>query len=126
MIAFLPPNTHIPVASKLSILRPSCYAQFASIINDIYDRFDSASSGKERIDFCGDQSKLEAYLLMTIERTLGPVAKKEGLNIDRDLFEFGTDSLQATRIRNSIMKEVQLNGVTLGQNVVYECGCVRR
>ena len=40
MVEVLPYGTDIPVATKLSILRPACYKKFAGIIDEIYDRFE--------------------------------------------------------------------------------------
>ncbi|RJE16652.1 hypothetical protein PHISCL_11011, partial [Aspergillus sclerotialis] len=39
---------------------------------------------------------------------------------DTDLFSLGIDSLQSTRLRASILKDIQLNGNTLPPNVVFE------
>lgn len=129
MVAFLPRDTVIPVATKMSILRPACYAKFADIISEIYARFDSAAAPLSGglINFNGDQAMAEAFLLRTIEKTLGfSMTTRATLTADRDLFDFGIDSLQAARIRNVISREVYLAGTTLGMNVVYEHGCIRR
>lgn len=115
MIHILDPGTEVPVATKMSILRPTCYRQFASIIDSVYERFEGGGGEDKRL--IEDSGEMETYLLSLLSKTLG----KKGKEVDRttDLFAFGVDSLQATRVRNTIQKELQL-GRTLGQNVVYE------
>lgn len=115
MVEILPPGTDVPVATKMSILRPACYRQFAPVIDSVYRRFESAGSAeKRRID---DQDEMEGYLLELLQRTLGD--RGQGIERNTDLFAFGVDSLMATRVRNTVQKEVEL-AAPLGQNVVYE------
>ncbi|KAI0726890.1 L-aminoadipate-semialdehyde dehydrogenase [Fomitopsis betulina] len=116
MVHILEYGTEIPQATKLTFLRPACYAKFKSIIDDIYDRFENGSD-TNKLDL--PQSELEDFILNAITQTLGST-KAAKLTKTSDLFAFGVDSLQATRIRNICQKELELNGRTLGQNVVYE------
>ncbi|THV03189.1 L-aminoadipate-semialdehyde dehydrogenase [Dendrothele bispora CBS 962.96] len=117
MIEVLPYGTTIPVATKMSILRPACYAKFKDLIESIYTRFEQGSSEIVRKRLNKDE--LENYLLEVITKTIGP-AKAAKLDKQADLFALGVDSLQATRVRNICQKELDLDGHTLGQNVVYE------
>ncbi|KAK4688566.1 hypothetical protein P7C73_g1542, partial [Tremellales sp. Uapishka_1] len=116
MVEILPIDTEIPVATKMSILRPACYKKYKSIIDDIYDRFENGT-GQPKQDLT-TESDLEAFLIETIESTLKD--SKTKITRETDLFAYGVDSLQATRIRNVISKSLELNGATLGQNIVYE------
>jgi hypothetical protein len=101
----------------MSILRPACYKKFAAQINDIYERFENGSGqAKQNIT---DIAEMEAFLKQTIVAALGSKHSRT-LNNTTDLFAYGVDSLQATRIRNVISKTVELNGKVLGQNVVFE------
>ncbi|KAG7093526.1 putative NRPS-like protein biosynthetic cluster, variant 2 [Marasmius oreades] len=118
MVGFLPYGTHVPVATKMSILRPACYAMFKDLIESIYTRFEQGSDDTRKIEITSKEA-LEEYLLDTIKRAVGP-SKAPKLTMDVDLFAFGVDSLQATRVRHSVQKELDLGGVILGQNVVYE------
>ncbi|KAK0493925.1 L-aminoadipate-semialdehyde dehydrogenase [Armillaria luteobubalina] len=117
MIEFLPYNTHIPVATKMSILRPACYTKFKDLIESIYARFDQIDVEVEKKTL--PQEELEAYIFATIAKALGP-SRSAKLDRKVDLFAFGVDSLQATRIRNSLQKELELGTHSLGQTVVYE------
>ncbi|KAJ7695061.1 L-aminoadipate-semialdehyde dehydrogenase [Mycena rosella] len=123
MIEILPHGTEIPIATKMSILRPACYAKFKDIIEGIYARFEQESDegGKLRLD----KPELEDFILNAIVKALGP-AKSANLDRTVDLFAFGVDSLQGTRIRNVCQKELFLAGQTLGQNVVYEYPSVEK
>ncbi|CCM04467.1 uncharacterized protein FIBRA_06647 [Fibroporia radiculosa] len=116
MIYILDYGTPIPQATKMSILRPACYAKFKDIIESVYDRFENGT-GVNKLDL--SRPELEDFILNALTQTLGQL-KATRLTRTSDLFAFGVDSLQATRIRNICQKEVELNGATLGQNVVYE------
>lgn len=115
MVEILPPGTAVPVATKMSILRPACYRQFAAVIDGVYARFEGGGAGPKRA--ISDRAEMEAYLLELLGRVMGERAR--GVDKDTDLFAHGVDSLQATRVRNTAQKELALRG-TLGQNVVYE------
>ncbi|KAJ7743089.1 L-aminoadipate-semialdehyde dehydrogenase [Mycena metata] len=123
MIEILPHDTQIPIATKMSILRPACYAKFKDLIESVYARFEQ--EGDEDSKFRLAKPELEEFILNAIVKALGP---SKSANIDRkvDLFAFGVDSLQGTRIRNVCQKELFLAGNTLGQNVVYEYPSVEK
>lgn len=121
----------------MSILRPACYKKFAPIIDDIYERFERGGNGpgqpKAQVE---TQDEMEAFLAQTIGDVLGPsttITSVSGggrgeLEPDTDLFAYGVDSLQATRVRNVINKGLELgeHHVTLGQNIVYEHPSIRQ
>ncbi|KAJ3777681.1 L-aminoadipate-semialdehyde dehydrogenase [Lentinula raphanica] len=117
MIGFLSYGTHIPIASKMSILRPVCYIEFKDIIENIYFEFEAGPSEQEKLRL--SRAELEDHILQTIIRTLGST-KASKLDKQADLFAFGVDSLQGTRVRNILQKELALGDHVLGQNVVYE------
>ncbi|KAJ3966024.1 L-aminoadipate-semialdehyde dehydrogenase [Lentinula raphanica] len=123
MIGFLPYGTQIPIATKMSILRPSCYTKFKDVIENIYAKFEAGHSGQEKLRL--SRSELEGHILQTIIRTLGST-KASKLDKQADLFAFGVDSLQGTRVRNILQKELDLGDHVLGQNVVYEYPSVER
>lgn len=121
----------------MSILRPACYKKFAPIIDEIYERFERGGSGpgqsKAQVE---TQDEMEAFLTQTIGDVLGPsttISSVSGggrgeLGPETDLFAYGVDSLQATRVRNVINKGLELGEqhVTLGQNIVYEHPSIRQ
>ncbi|WVR04609.1 hypothetical protein IAU60_001620 [Kwoniella sp. DSM 27419] len=118
MVDVLPFGTDIPVATKMSILRPACYKKFGDIISAIYDRFEHGT-GQPKKDIA-TKREMMSFLAETILTALGEKAA-EGLSPSTDLFAYGVDSLQATRVRNVITKTLELGqGVNLGQNIVYE------
>lgn len=82
--------------------------------DDIYNRFENGS-GVTKLDL--SRPELEDFIFNAITQTLG-ASKAAKLTKASDLFAFGVDSLQATRIRNICQKELELNGSTLGQNGV--------
>ncbi|GBE77228.1 putative three-domain protein [Sparassis crispa] len=116
MVHILDHGTQIPVATKMTILRPACYAKFKDIIDSVYDRFENGT-GSTKLDL--SKAELQEFIYKAIVQTFG-ASKATKLTKSTDLFAFGVDSLQATRIRNICQKELELNGHTLVQNVVYE------
>lgn len=101
----------------MSILRPACYKLFAPVINEIYDRFERGTGQPKRL--ITEQGKMELFLTETITTALGEKATTS-LKPSTDLFAYGVDSLQATRVRNVISKSLELGDVSLGQNIVHE------
>jgi len=89
---------------------------FIFVIDAVYERFENGS-GVEKLDL--PKPELQEFILSAVTQTLG-VSKAAKLGATTDLFAFGVDSLQATRIRNICQQELVLDGHTLGQNVVYE------
>ncbi|OCH84283.1 L-aminoadipate-semialdehyde dehydrogenase [Obba rivulosa] len=122
MIHILPYGTEVPLASKLSILRPACYVKFKDIIDDVYSRYEHGGSGP-KLDLT--ESELEEFIHDTFLRTLG-CDKAQGLDRDVDVFTFGVDSLQAARIRNICQAELDLRGHQLTLNVVYEYPTIQK
>ena len=123
MVGILPPGTEIPVATKMTILRPACYKKFAAEIDSLYSGFENGNGQTKRV--IEEQEEMEIFLKQTIMSALGVGRKGDTLNADTDLFAYGVDSLQATRVRNVIQKSVELNGRKLGQNIVFENQTVR-
>lgn len=115
MVEFLPYGTHIPIATKMTILRPACYAKFKDLIDEIYARFERGTD-LEKLSL--DGVDLENFVFETIQKALGPT-KGKGLTKEVDLFAFGVDSLQGTRIRNTLQQRLELGDKTLGQNGVF-------
>lgn len=101
----------------MSILRPACYKKFAPIIDAIYEKFERGTGAPKRV--ITEQSEMEAFLHETIVTALTDKSTSD-LDNSTDLFEFGVDSLTATRVRNVISKSLELGNASLGQNVVYE------
>ena len=101
----------------MSILRPACYKLFAPIIEAVYESFERGS-GQPKLDI-NDKPELEQFIIQTIDNTLKE--KKSRITPSTDLFAYGVDSLQATRIRNVLVQRLEFGeGRTLGQNIVYE------
>ncbi|TYJ52933.1 hypothetical protein B9479_006444 [Cryptococcus floricola] len=125
MIDVLPYGTEIPVATKMSILRPACYKKFAPIIDAIYDRFERGT-GEPKLHLTS-KTEFISFLTSTILAALGEKGSSSTLTPSTDLFEYGVDSLQATRARNVITKSLDLGeGVKIGQNIVYEYPSIER
>jgi hypothetical protein len=111
-------GSEYPRTDKGTVIRAAFYKQFEELINKIYARFEAAPVGDQKN---GEHRKLTGhelvqYLLDLFRTTIGI----ETLEPSTDLFEAGVDSLQAITARAHIMREVDLGGQSLGQNVVFE------
>ena len=98
---FLPYGTLIPRADKGSILRAKVYKEFEKVIEEVYGHLEgeSRSEGKRRVEWEAEaRVVVREVIRRTIERPI------DGLEDDTDLFDFGLDSLQSTRIRNAIQR----------------------
>ncbi|EIW83278.1 L-aminoadipate-semialdehyde dehydrogenase [Coniophora puteana RWD-64-598 SS2] len=115
-LVVLPFGTAIPKADKGSILRPKVYLEFANVIEETYARLEGESDKGGRKMGSVNEAKQVIRELMgkTIEK---PIDK---LTDDTDLFEFGLDSLQSSRVRNAIQREIDLGGQRLSTNAVFE------
>jgi hypothetical protein len=134
-LVFLPYGTVIPRADKGSIIRLRAYKEFEKMIDEVYMRLEGelGSETKRRLEG-EDEARVVVRELIgqTIERPI------DNLVDDTDLFEFGLDSLQSTRIRNAIQRVcwtsvnsgpdltdggtqgVDLGGKKLSSNAVFE------
>ncbi|KAF8587429.1 L-aminoadipate-semialdehyde dehydrogenase [Ramaria rubella] len=118
-IVFLPYGTQIPRADKGSPIRARTYAAFEQVINDLYLRLEGGdlNTGHPKARIATPEEG-EALVLKIISETLG--GRGEGLTGDTDLFTFGLDSLQATRLRNAIQRNIELGTHKLSSNFVFE------
>ncbi|KIJ67974.1 hypothetical protein HYDPIDRAFT_83419 [Hydnomerulius pinastri MD-312] len=116
-LVFLPFGTVIPRADKGSILRPRVYREFEKVIDDVYKRLEGELGSEEKRHLSGEaeaRAVVRELIGKTIERPI------DNLEDNTDIFDFGLDSLQSTRIRNAIQREVDLGGQKLSSNVVFE------
>lgn len=100
-LVFLPHGTVIPRADKGSIIRPRVYKEFEGIINEVYKRLegDIDEDGKRRLtDEADARTAIRDVIGKTVDRPI------DSLEDDTDLFDFGLDSLQSSRIRNTIQR----------------------
>lgn len=116
-LEFLPYGTVIPRADKGSILRPRVYKEFEGIINEVYKRLegDIDEDGKRRLTNEAEaRTAIRGIISKMVDRPIN------NLEDDTDLFNFGLDSLQSSRIRNAIQREIYLGGKKLSLNVVFD------
>lgn len=117
MIEILDSETQYPKTDKGTIIRAAFYREFADVISAIYDRFEAAQvAGPQAGKRLLTEQEAVKLIVDLFQRKLGIA----DLQSATDFFEAGVDSLQATTIRAQIMREVDLGGRSLGQNVVFE------
>ncbi|KAL2415810.1 Non-canonical non-ribosomal peptide synthetase ascB [Exophiala dermatitidis] len=115
MIKILPAGTPYPSTDKGTMIRQAFYRAFQSEIGEVYAQAESRAAGTLVLS----EPELRDYLrkkILELDNSL----QESDLADDTDLFSLGIDSLQSTRLRASILKDIQLNGNTLPPNVVFE------
>lgn len=113
MVKIMPLGTEYPRTDKGTVIRAACYKHFEDVIEEVYQRFESPSD-ENRLAL--EIPELQAYLLDLLTQRVGI----QGLVADTDFFAAGMDSLQAISARAQIVRELDIGGKTLGQNVVFD------
>ncbi|KIX95558.1 uncharacterized protein Z520_08678 [Fonsecaea multimorphosa CBS 102226] len=121
MVRVLPAGTPYPCTDKGSLMRQAFYRAFQNDIEEVYQQAESRTAGTLMLSEPGLREFLRAHLL-----ELCPQDEPSSLTDDTDLFSLGVDSLQSTRLRADILKEIQLNGNPLPQNIVFEYPTISR
>lgn len=120
MITVLPPNTDFPHTAKDTIIRQAAYQAFQEVIEGTYQRFENQNGGSLVLDLPAMKTYLRGKMheMFKLDEAV--------LTDDVDLFVLGVDSLQSTLLRGKILKDVDLNGSSLPQNVVFEFPTISR
>lgn len=114
MVQVMPAGTEYPRTDKGTVIRAACFKHFEDVINDVYTRFENPGDA-DRLAL--EIPELKAYLLDLFTQRVGI----EGVGSDEtDFFAAGMDSLQAITSRAHIVRELDIGGKSLGQNVVFE------
>jgi hypothetical protein len=116
MVKILDFGIEYPCTDKGTMIRAAFYKRFDDLINSIYVSFYTPTAGTYETGLALDHKELKSYLCAIFVDKFGI----ESLNDTTDFFEVGVDSLQAIAARGIMMRELDLGGKTLGQNVVFE------
>lgn len=118
MIGILDPGTDYPRTDKGTVIRAAFYKQFASQIDDIYDRFAKPQANLLSLEY----DDLLQYLLDLFKEKMG----NTNMESTTDFFEAGVDSRQAITARAQITREIEVGGKALGSNIIFEYPNVER
>lgn len=113
MVKIMPAGTEYPRTDKGTVIRAACYKHFEDVIDEVYQRFESPGD-EDRLTL--EIPELQTYILDLLTQRVG----LQGLTADTDFFAAGMDSLQAISARAHIVRELDLAGKVLGQNVVFD------
>lgn len=114
-IVVLPPTTLYPQTDKGTLIRQAFYKAFAEQIETVYRRLETTSRGTLILN----ETEMRDWLRNEIVVSISGLDASD-IADNADLFSFGVDSLQSSRLRGKILKEIQLNGNPLSQNIVFE------
>jgi aryl carrier-like protein len=115
MICVLPTDCTYPRTDKGSVIRQAFYKAFASIIDAAYDAADTSSADLEMMSM----SELRLFLREALGQVIGRELSDD-VHDDTDFFALGLDSLHAIQLRTLILRKVDVGGMNLGQNVVFD------
>ncbi|KZT51231.1 putative aminoadipate reductase [Calocera cornea HHB12733] len=119
-LVYLPYETLLPKADKGSFLRPKVYVQFKETIDNVYSVLEGeADDDVERLRL-SSLEHAKRLVSEAVTATLNLADSVPKLKDDMDLFALGLDSLQATRIRNSLRRDIDIGGHRLPSNFVFE------
>ncbi|KAI9726711.1 MAG: putative NRPS-like protein biosynthetic cluster [Cirrosporium novae-zelandiae] len=117
MIICLPVGTKYPVTDKGTVIRQAFYCHFEQEIECSYEEKDEGDL---------DLSELELRdFIRTQMQEIIPLDDPSQLTDDTDFFSLGMDSLQSTRLRAVLFKNLDLKGQKLGLNVVFDYPTIR-
>ncbi len=116
MVEILDEDTDYPHTDKGTVIRAAFYREFDTLIKSIYNRFETPAATGPKGGYKFNRQELKDYLLSVFSKQLG----FESIGLSSDFFEAGVDSLQAIRARGIIMRELDLSGNVLDQNVIFE------
>lgn len=118
MVKLLPHDAQFPRTDKGSVIRQAFYKAYAEEIDAAYDIADS--NGDRRVM---GREELEKFLASTVTEMM---SKSDAVRADADFFSLGMDSLQAIQLRSEILRNVDISGCSLGQNVVFDYPSVEK
>jgi thioester reductase-like protein len=116
MVEILDNSTDYPRTDKGTMIRAACYKKFANLIDAVYNRFESRDENSSGAQAKLDLPDLQSYLLNLFRTVIG----LSSIQLETDFFDIGADSLQAIAARGHIMRQLDLSGQVLSQNVVFE------
>ncbi|EJU02829.1 L-aminoadipate-semialdehyde dehydrogenase [Dacryopinax primogenitus] len=119
-LIYLPYETTLPKADKGSFLRPKVYAQFRHIIDQVYRELEGdEDKGVARQKLSGEEHA-KHLVGKVVSQIFSPLESYSKIEENMDIVSLGLDSLQATRIRNALQREIDLGGQRLHTNFVFE------
>ena len=113
MVLLLGPGTPYPRTDKGTVVRKEFAEQFRDEIDMLYV---DSTAGQPQVM---SGSEIRGFLNENVQRIL------DVDDTDGDFLALGMDSLQAAQLRKAILAHVDLNGRTLGLNVVFDFPSVR-
>ncbi|THH03938.1 hypothetical protein EW145_g5884 [Phellinidium pouzarii] len=115
MILITSPSKPLLYTPKVTLRRQPTIDQYAAEIDAIYAAVDESTQGDIAGPADWSQSNAVEFVRQVVEKTM----KKSGRGIfdEADLFEFGLDSLQATWIRNTVLRVLRETHPTIARKL---------
>lgn len=113
MVKILPYDCPCPRTDKGSIIRQRFYTVFTKEIQEAYDAADAGSTAAKAMDL----SELKDFLHKCLSKMLSGEISAED---DTDFFNLGMDSLKSIQLRSEILRNIDVGGRKVGQNVVFD------
>lgn len=119
MIAVIADNIECPSTDKSSIKRAQVYKDFASIIDNVYQKLETNAEGSLKLSI----DELQDWIISSF--------LEMGITLEdakAEFFAAGVDSLKAIQMRGLILKHIDLGGNVqrCSSMIVYDCGNAER
>lgn len=126
MVAVLPVGSVRPQTDKGSMIRAQVYTRYADVIEGLYARVDErGADGGTGGTLCLSREETEGHLMKLVWEELG--LGMAVVDSETEFFTAGVDSLKAIQLRRLVVRDFAMkDGKGLGQNVVFEAGCVSK
>ncbi|WWD02658.1 hypothetical protein V865_000698 [Kwoniella europaea PYCC6329] len=112
----------LPKSSKGTTQRGVAYEVFREEINQLYNQQNGQGDDLPK----RSTTEIREEVKMIIENIAASKLRVDNLNENTDLFNWGVNSLMATRIRTNLQKKLNTGGVVLPNNVVFERPSIKR
>ncbi|TLD05173.1 uncharacterized protein PgNI_09153 [Pyricularia grisea] len=123
MVEVLEADADYPRTDKGTIIRAASYKRFADLIDAVYTRFEGGAAGSVGAE-AGSENNPQNMNMEGYKNYLNALFRDrmgfKSLELDTDFFSVGMDSLQTIIARSHMMRQLDLGGAVLGQNVVFE------
>ncbi|KAL2870950.1 putative NRPS-like enzyme [Aspergillus lucknowensis] len=115
MVRVLPADAVYARTDKGTVIRQAFYHNYSDLIEASYEEAEDAMTGTLLLS----EEEMKVFLRKQL-RDIVPLMDPDDLTDEADFFSLGMDSLQATRLRSVLTKNIDMKGRKLGLNVAFE------
>jgi hypothetical protein len=121
MVVLVAPDVEYPVTDKNNIIRAAAYRLFDERIRRAYS--EKAQIDRESNDWASPVRELRLDIAGLEQYIMDQVKRHDKVVLDDpqvDFFSAGVDSLMAIQLRRCFQKDLDVGGISLASNIVYD------